>query len=181
MKVFILYPPISALERHNNIPSYRGINNLMIPPGIFYLAAFLREHGHTVEVVDAEARNLDVDNILDMIAQFVPDVLGISATTVVFHRAVEIAERVKEAFPQITLVIGGAHVSAIPQQALETSPFPIGVIGEGEITFLELLAALKDGTNLANVQGIVFKIGKGGDRSDASNFSRPLFLGVFVS
>ena len=158
MKVFILYPPLSTQERFSSQLGHAVGHQ--IPLGVFYLAACLRNLGHTVEVVDAEVRNLDAESVLDMISHFAPDVLGISSTTVAFHRAVEIAELVEERFPQLTMVLGGPHVSASPKNTIETSPFKIGVVGEGETTFPELLEALKNGSELTNVHGIVFKQGE---------------------
>jgi anaerobic magnesium-protoporphyrin IX monomethyl ester cyclase len=48
-------------------------------------------------------------------------------------------------------VLGGAHVTAIPQEALLEEVFDIGVIGEGEMTFLELVKEVEDRGNLDKV------------------------------
>ncbi|MDR0610370.1 MAG: B12-binding domain-containing radical SAM protein [Planctomycetaceae bacterium] len=155
MRVFILYPPISKQERYSSQIGNAGGNQ--IPLGIFYLASHLRNNGHIVEVVDAEARNLDADALLTMIASFEPDIVGISSTTVAFHRSVEVAELVEQQFPNLPIILGGPHVTANPVLALKDSLFKIGIIGEGEITLLELLDAIKNGTNFETIQGLVFK------------------------
>ncbi len=50
--------------------------------------------------------------------------------------------------------MGGEHVSALPQITFLQSPVDVGVVGEGEETLLELLAALERGLSLTAVAGL---------------------------
>lgn len=155
MRVLILYPPISKQERYSSQIGNAGGNQ--IPLGIYYLASFLRQNGHDVQVIDGEAQTLDAHACVERILAFKPCIVGISSTTVAFHRAVEIAEILREQQPDIPLVLGGPHVTTNPSGVLASSIFEYGVVGEGEVSFLELIQALNAQTDLGSVQGIVHK------------------------
>jgi len=65
----------------------------------------------------------------------------------------------------VPLIIGGVHISAVPEQLLNSN-FDFGVIGEGEITFLELLQLYQGERKfsplaLRNIKGVVFRNDKG--------------------
>ena len=160
MKVFILYPPISKLERYGSAVGNAGGNQ--IPLGIFYLGAFLRSLGHQIHLIDAEARDLTVDDIIDEIEEFKPGLIGISTTTVAFHRTVEMARATKEAFPGLPVVLGGPHVSSNTAHAMTCPDIDYGIIGEGEETMRDLVAVLEQGGlpdhgSLEGIRGLAFR------------------------
>lgn len=155
MRVFIVYPPITMQERYSSALGHAGGNQ--IPLGIFHLAAYLRQVGHAVAVVDAEARDLTAEGVLDLARAFAPDVIGISSTTIAFHRSLDLAGEFKRAWPNLPIVLGGPHVSAIPREVLAEPVFDYGVVGEGEQTLTELLAALADGRSPAGIRGLAWR------------------------
>lgn len=58
------------------------------------------------------------------------------------------------------IVWGGAHPSIVPEQTLKHELADIVVVGEGDETFPELVAALQHKKSLGTVKGIAFKNGK---------------------
>ena len=70
-----------------------------------------------------------------------------------------LAAAAKMKMPQVLTVIGGAHVSALPRDTLEEFPFfDVGVYGEGEITFLELLSGFSQSKHaLTKIAGTVIR------------------------
>lgn len=112
------------------------------PLGLMYLGAFLREQGHDVEIIEM------ADGIKD-----VPDanVYGITAVTPSFNHANHVAELVRLKDEDALIVIGGPHITAIPHDIV-TSNFDIGIIGEGEYTFDDLLLLSID-----HVNGVIYK------------------------
>lgn len=154
-KVYLLYPPISKMERYSS--AVGSVGGEQIPLGIFYLASFLRENGYDVTVSDAEALNLTEEQIIEAIAHLSPDYIGISSTTVAFHRALGVARAIKERFPSIPIILGGPHVTSNVEHAMSFEDFNFGVIGEGEITLLELIGALSKGIPVNEVAGIAYR------------------------
>lgn len=94
-KIYFLYPPISKRERYSS--EIGSAEREKIPLGLYYLAAFLRQNHFEVQVTDAEALKLDPLQIVEEIRVFAPGFVGISSTTVAFHRALEAARAIKTA------------------------------------------------------------------------------------
>jgi anaerobic magnesium-protoporphyrin IX monomethyl ester cyclase len=126
--------------------------------GILFLAAVTRQHGFPTQLVDAAALNLGAGDLLARVEATRPDVLGLSATTFSIYHAAAFAARVRELLPDITVIIGGPHVSAAPRETMERFPeFDVAVIGEGEETVIELLKAVDGAGAFDDISGIVMR------------------------
>jgi len=69
--------------------------------------------------------------------------------------AQKLATAIKAEWPECLIVIGGYHPSTVPS-CIDYPDFDYAVIGEGEITFPELLNAVLNDTPLQQVKGIAF-------------------------
>jgi hypothetical protein len=92
-----------------------------------------------------------------------PDIIAMTATSVHLEQAEELAAAAVRHFPQALRVIGGPHVSVLPEDFLRHSDFQVACIGEGVETMAELMlrwpwAGEKDFTRIA---GIAFKDARG--------------------
>lgn len=110
-----------------------------------------------VKILDLQAEKSDFD-LKGFLIEEQPDIVGVTAPTQLFNQAAEISKTVKEALPGALRIIGGAHVSALPEETLRNSEFQIGVLGFGEETLTELCMQYAQGyVDAARVRGIVFK------------------------
>lgn len=126
--------------------------------GMLVLAAVARQRGYRVHLIDAKQAGASVDDVSRQIVGLQPDYLGISATTISVTNGARIAERVKALCPNVVTVLGGAHVSAIPERTLEAFPgIDFGIVGEGETSLFELLARLEDGRPVDGVPGLAYR------------------------
>ena len=68
-----------------------------MPLGISYLASYLRSYEKDIEIklLDANALGLKIDEIVDEVEKFNPDIVGITATTLTSSITREILKRVK--------------------------------------------------------------------------------------
>jgi len=131
------------------------------PLSLAYIASYLGKYSdikNSIQIIDENAGDIVEDEIL----KNEPDVIGITATTPQIIDADRIASFLKESYPKIPIVLGGVHVSSIPEQTLkEFKNFDIGVVGEGEVTFLELVKLFANGdvnsSALKEIDGIAFK------------------------
>jgi anaerobic magnesium-protoporphyrin IX monomethyl ester cyclase len=105
-----------------------------------------------------------------------PDILAMTATSVHLEQAEEFATAAIRHFPQALRVIGGPHVSVLPEDFLRNSDFHAACIGEGVETMAELALRwpLAGETDLSRIAGIAFKDGRGNVHRTAPR--RPLFL-----
>ncbi|MDZ7290618.1 MAG: B12-binding domain-containing radical SAM protein [candidate division KSB1 bacterium] len=88
------------------------------------------------------------------------DVIGISSLFTPFYReALRVAAIAKELDPVRPVIMGGAHVNACPEQMLANPNVDFILLGEGERTLPELVAALGDGRLSAvdSIYGVGYK------------------------
>ncbi len=165
-----LFLPFLSNEEAYSTPVGDMIDGEHVPLGIYYLAGYIREHGYPVAVTDAQATKLTQDQIIEEIRVSDPAYVGISATTVLYPKAVALAQLVKREFPHIVTILGGRHITSNWEHAMSCPAFDYGVVGEGEITAVEMLDALTKGEPLAQIPGVVYRDAAGqphftGDRA----------------
>jgi radical SAM superfamily enzyme YgiQ (UPF0313 family) len=143
------------------VSRYPG-ESVQTPPGLQYLAGYLLSQG-----VVQEKELLFADSSEEIIA-FQPDMVGIGSVSQSLNDAVRVATEVRRALPGCWTVLGGYHISALPDALPEV--FHLGVLGEGEITFAEIAVLRHEGAELvperlAAVAGICYRDGENGVRT----------------
>jgi anaerobic magnesium-protoporphyrin IX monomethyl ester cyclase len=94
------------------------------------------------------------------IRRFNPDVVGITTMTSKYPMALRVAEISKSVSPDITVVVGGHHSSIFGPKLVENRNIDFAVIGEGEMTFLELINRLTEPRqDFSHIKGLVYKYG----------------------
>jgi len=133
----------------------------MIPLGLASLAAVARAAGYSVQVVDAWAEGLSSQAAFEkrLAGLAAPKVVGVTVLTPNLAGAKEAAIAAKKIFTNALLVIGGAHVSAVLEEALrEFSEADLGVYGEGEETIKAILASfLVSGERPQKLAGTIWR------------------------
>jgi radical SAM superfamily enzyme YgiQ (UPF0313 family) len=161
MNILLINPPFDPEESVGESSSVRFILNITPPLGLAYLGAVLERAGHEVRIVDYTAR-YPYPSLPNIIKEFPPDLIGLTATTPSFESTCRMAGELRELSPSTPLILGGAHVTCSAESAMESGLFEAGVIGEGEETIVELAGHLKDGhfTGLDEVKGITYREGE---------------------
>lgn len=118
------------------------------------IAAVAEQRGHKVEVLDMSFMQYDYRIVRDKIKSYKPDVIGISATTPLMNQLRDISVLAKNISQDILVVGGGSHVSAMPVESLKESMLDIVVVGEGDVTFGDIV----DGRSLETIFGIQYRI-----------------------
>ena len=91
------------------------------------------------------------------IAEFNPDVVGLSSKTQNFPPAMRVARIAKEHNPDTLVVLGGPHATLSTRAALDCPDIDVAVTGEGEMTLVELLQAWEKGAPLSEVAGLAYR------------------------
>jgi len=166
-----LFATNSSKQRVNNSMKIRRI--LLIRPGarfsrmafaqplgLLYLVSVLRRDfpgEFEIELVEQALENLNLDQMRDRIQRFDPDLIGFSCLSVEaeeMHRVAKVAKQLK---PGCLTVLGGPHATVFLDYALNDPNLDLVVLNEGEVTFPELLRALREDRPLDQVAGIAFK------------------------
>lgn len=132
--------------------------NMLWPMGITHIGAAARAAGHNVKLLDLNvSKESEIEEILKT---FKPELVGISANTSQIKEAFRIAQKVKQNNSDTITVIGGCHATNKPKQTLKNKFTDVVVIGEGDLTFPELISAFEKKHPLNDVKGIAYKINK---------------------
>lgn len=152
----------------------REIVHVMVPPlGEAYLAAYLIDQGHDVKLLDLTLSNDAKRDIAKAINSFNPQVIGISIRNVdsttypgnlFFYLPVKnLILYIKELVdPKVPVILGGSGFSIFSEEILRDLNHDIGVFGEGEFVFAEILKYIANGDDPRKIEkGICFIDGKG--------------------
>lgn len=161
LRILLINPPFDPDESVGESSSVRFVLNITPPLGLAYLGAVLERAGDEVRIIDYTAR-YHYPPLAEIIKEFRPDLIGLTATTPSFESTCRMAEELRALCPSTPLLLGGAHVTCSPESAMECGLFEAGVIGEGEDTIVELAEDLNDGqfTALKDVKGIIYREGE---------------------
>jgi anaerobic magnesium-protoporphyrin IX monomethyl ester cyclase len=127
-------------------------------PGLGYIAAVCRKAGHTVTIYNQDVYHWPEEHLVDFLENNKFDVVGLGACGgyYQYRKALKIAEAVNQSKNRPFFVLGGHLASPEPEFFLQKTMADAIVIGEGEVTMLELLTALQNKTGLQDVNGIAY-------------------------
>ena len=181
-RVLLLSPNLKGMEN--------GLNRIQPPLGLMLSAAVMRDQGHHVKVHDAalEGWNNRIpinrsmvmigqseEELITLISDFSPDIVGISALfSNLMESAHNIASIIKKVNRNITVVLGGNHISSairdyklsktsldplFPAQLIDLDDKNIdyAMYGEVDYEFPKLVTSLVNKMDLTDIRGLVFK------------------------
>jgi len=119
--------------------------------GLLSIAGVCKQHGHDVMLVDANARNLSPEKVTREIECV--DMVGITATSLSYPAALEIAKQIRSANYGRFMVLGGIHASLFPEEIIKDGIFDAVVTGEGE-DIIPIMVELREKGVCYNYQAI---------------------------
>jgi len=130
------------------------------PHALLAIAAPALKAGYSVKLLDQRA-DIITKKSLESYLSSDTICVGISSMTGTQIRyALILAQMIREITGgKIPIVWGGCHPSVEPEQTLRNDKVDIVVVGEGDITFPELVSALDHKTDLKKINGILYKDG----------------------
>ncbi len=123
------------------------------PLALEYLAAGVAKD-HEVRILDLRLEK----NLQDVVTEFDPDVVGITAYTVHVNTVRTLFEQVKRWNPEVLTVVGGHHATVVPEDFL-CSSIDLIVIGEGVFAFKEIISTFERGETFESIPGVAFAKG----------------------
>ena len=154
MKILFINPPFS---KYSGVEGHGGKT---APLNLGYLASYIRQQKPKIEVdiLDCEGLSLSYDQIKEYLNKSGPDITAITMATPAYNHVISVANVIKSLNKKTIVVVGGPHPTALPEDVLKKENIDFAVIGEGEITFLELVESLeKNEKNFQQIRGLAFK------------------------
>lgn len=149
------------------IKPYNISDHIQPSLGLGYLATVLKDR-HEVDILDCIKQNIWGDKLIEYISISRPDVVGFQMYTYDLYMVKKEINLIKSNFPDVIVVAGGPHPSALPEETLEKMKQGLDFIlcGECEASFPGFLDALskkqKGGfrdlgyDDLKDIEGIAF-------------------------
>jgi hypothetical protein len=85
------------------------------PLGLMAIAGYLKQYGHSVTIIDGEPDLLDDLRTVQLVMATNPKIVGITSTTPEYPFAYNVLKRIKRESPDLVTVMGGAHITNLPQ------------------------------------------------------------------
>lgn len=175
MKILLIEPPFHR---------FMGFYRYFYPFGLASLAGYIKRRGHDVLTYDADHGERPVSmtssdllevfpkylkgiknphhpiwkGIEKVIRNYEPDLIGITFMSTKMGAVQQIAHIAKQIFPNVPIVLGGAHPSVLFCSSLKQIKADYVVIGEGEETFCELIDTLEKRTkDLSEIPGLAYQ------------------------
>jgi anaerobic magnesium-protoporphyrin IX monomethyl ester cyclase len=144
-----------------------------VPPmGMFSIYSYLKSRGKTVRFIDTQFGEYGEEDIKKLLASDKGiKTVGIPVFTNTAFYSFRTAKICKEANPGVKIVLGGVHATALPERSFKECPSAdYIVLGEGELTFDELIERIEAGRPAWDVKGVSYMK----DGKFTANESRPL-------
>lgn len=164
-RVLLIQPPYTIYKK--------DFKRCMPPLGLAYIAAVLEENGFEVKILDAYAEGfenekdigndfvlvgLDEETIRKIIENFNPDFVGISGMfSTQDQNVLKICSLVKNFKSSIPIFVGGSHPTYSVEDVMKNKDIDFVVLGEGEITTLQLIQKLLNNEDVSSIDGLGYK------------------------
>lgn len=135
------------------------VHKILYPVGLGYIASAIDRAGHDIEVVDMDARRIGFDELEKELRNKDFEAVGFGCIVTGYKIVKILASLIKKVNPKAWIFVGNSVASSIPEILLANTEVDVAVIGEGDLTVVELLSAMEAGTPLASVKGIAFRQG----------------------
>ena len=157
-KIVFINPPYERIAAGYEFVKH--ITNRSPSLGLLHLAAEVRNHGYEPTIVESDIFDMSIDDVVNRVAKVRPTYVGITLFTVGVWGAAAIARKIKEALPEIIIIVGGPHISSMGKETITRfQEFDIAVVGEGERILVDVLEALDANRKLTEIPGIICRDG----------------------
>ncbi|MCG8609173.1 MAG: B12-binding domain-containing radical SAM protein [Pseudomonadales bacterium] len=122
----------------------------MHPLGLMYVAAAAQKAFPEIEIrIYQTLTNPNYEEDLPkLLLEFQPDLIGIRALSFYRNHFRTITDLIRAHQPECPVVGGGPHSSTSYEELLRTNQIDLAVLGEGEVTFVEIIKALNNNTRI---------------------------------
>jgi radical SAM superfamily enzyme YgiQ (UPF0313 family) len=134
-----------------------------LPLGLACVASATQKAGYDVAMVDLMVEKDTRSALKEAIEGFSPDIIGISVRNIDdqnMENPIFLLDPVKEivagcrSLSGARIVLGGAGYSLFPESALSFLGADLGIQGEGEVVFPELIERMERGASLSGLSGL---------------------------
>jgi len=158
MKILIILLRFNKVGYTYNPESSEKVETYLLPLGLAYISAYLKQAGKDVTVLNLNNRAGRIDDIIrtEMTLRKY-DIVFTGGLSLFYPHLRDLVIHIRNHSPLTMIVVGGGIISAQPEIMYTLIKPDYGVIGEGEVTCLNLVECLEKGENPFTVSGIIYR------------------------
>ncbi len=137
-RILLVCPPTAPVYRQAAVRE--GVPHAP-PLSLATLAAAVRARGMDARVLDLGLHGSPLERTRQAAASLSPDWVGVTVVTPLWDLCRQTVQAARQGAPGARVVLGGPHVSALPEEALAESGADAVIFGEGDEALPELMAA----------------------------------------
>lgn len=149
--VVLVYPAFIG----ENDQVIRTWNDNDLPLNVMLLGSVLLAQGYTVEVHNANIHPDFEERTLMSLERDDVAYIGFSCMSSQVKSAIKLSKKIKEAHPEIPIVMGGVHPTLMPESLVRTPWVDICVVGEGDAVVGRLVDYANNRIPLEEVSNVV--------------------------
>lgn len=159
MRVLTLNPPfLNRYTRQSRSPAVSKGGCVYYPIYLGYTTGAVMNAGHTCLLHDAPAASQNLEQTMEIVKKFKPELAVIDTSTASIYNDVHVLEEIKKEFPDCFTTLVGSHVTATPDQTMQISEQIDSVArAEYDFTIRELAEVIEQGKDLKQVNGLTFR------------------------
>ena len=128
------------------------------PQGLAYIASVLKKEGYEVNIYNQDMYHYPDEHLTEYLNKNKFDVVGVSviAGYYQYKKLLKLSDAINKARNRPFYILGGHGPAPEPEYFLKKTQADVIVIGEGELTVLELLDAIQGKRSFSSVNGIAY-------------------------
>ncbi|MCA9393966.1 MAG: B12-binding domain-containing radical SAM protein [Candidatus Omnitrophica bacterium] len=157
-KILLINTSVTTIKQYSHVFGY--------PVGLMAIAGYIRAQGFAaVTILDFNVPGA-FEGLEETIRREQPAVVGMCGLTTDQECIEYTGRKIKQWLPDCLLICGGPYASASPQRVAGYPFIDLAVIGEGELTFTEILQRYLDGRELIGIKGTAYTTADGSVRQE---------------
>ena len=128
-----------------------------LPVGLAYIMTAVKKAGFTFDLIDMDINRLSPTHLPGLLKDKSYDVCALGCIVTGYRYVKNIASVMKDIFPNIIIVAGNSVATSIPEILLKSTSVDIAVLGEGDVTIVELLDSIRKGEDVSQVKGLAVR------------------------
>ena len=131
------------------------------PQGLAYIAAVLLKEGYDLEIYNQDMHHYPDEHLTHYLDKNHFDVIGVGAIGgyYQYRKLLNVSDAINNSKQRPFYIIGGHCPSPDPEYFLKKTKADVVVLGEGEVTIVELMESLATNRYFSNIKGIAFRDG----------------------
>lgn len=152
-KILLINTSVTTIKQYSHVFGY--------PVGIMSLAGYIRDKGFTdVSILDFNVPGR-FEELEHIIKEEAPAIVGMCGLTTDQECIEYVGKKIKQWNPDCLVVCGGPYASASPARVAAYPFLDLAVIGEGELTFAEIIERFFNGQELTGIKGTAYSLEDG--------------------